>query len=314
VLLWPDTFNDHFFPETALAAAEALEALGFRVIVPAADVCCGRPLYDFGMLDTAKRLLQNDLQVLQADIAAGTPVVGLEPSCVSVFRDEMTNLLPRDRDAQRLRAQTFLFAEFLTEHAGSSQLAKLGKLSGKAIVHGHCHEKSLFGMDHEKQLLEKLGLDVEVLATGCCGMAGSFGFERGEKYRVSQQIGELDVLPKVRAADPDALLVSDGFSCREQIRAGTPRRAMHVAEVARMAVAGASRLPARSVARLHPARPLGIAALALAGLIAALRPTGRSRRAWGGRWLRLLLGAGAVASLGVSALAASVPRESKGES
>src|SRR6185312_9883213 len=92
VLLWPDTFNDHFFPETALAAAEALEALGFRVTVPAADVCCGRPLYDFGMLDTAKRLLQKDLRVLEADIAAGTPVVGLEPSCVSVFRDEMANL------------------------------------------------------------------------------------------------------------------------------------------------------------------------------------------------------------------------------
>jgi FAD/FMN-containing dehydrogenase/Fe-S oxidoreductase len=311
VVLWPDTFNDHFFPETALAAAEVLEALGFRVVVPEKDVCCGRPLYDFGMLTTAKRLLQKDLRILQGTIAAGTPVVGLEPSCVSVFRDEMTNLLPHDRDAQRLRSQTFLFAEFLSKHAHPDRLAKL---SQKAVVHGHCHHKALFGLDDEKQLLQTLGLDVEVLDTGCCGMAGSFGFERGEKYRVSQQIGELDVLPKVRAADPDALLVSDGFSCREQIQGGTPRRAMHVAEVARMAVAGASRLPARSVARLHPARPLGIAALALAGLIAALRPTGRSRRAWGGRWLRLLLGAGAVASLGVSALAASVPRESKGES
>ena len=102
VVLWPDTFNDHFFPETALAAAEVLEALGFRVTVPAADVCCGRPLYDFGMLDTAKRLLRKDSRALRTEIAAGVPVVGLEPSCVSVFRDEMTNLLPRDRDAQRL--------------------------------------------------------------------------------------------------------------------------------------------------------------------------------------------------------------------
>jgi FAD/FMN-containing dehydrogenase/Fe-S oxidoreductase len=311
VLLWPDTFNDHFFPETALAAAEALEALGFRVTVPAADVCCGRPLYDFGMLDTAKRLLQKDLRVLEADIAAGTPVVGLEPSCVSVFRDEMANLLPRDRDAQRLRGQTFLFAEFLTEHAGASRLAKLGKLSGKAVVHGHCHQKSLFGMDHEKQLLEKLGLEVEVLSTGCCGMAGSFGFERGEKYRVSQQVGELDVLPKVRAADPAAILVGDGFSCREQIQAGTSRRAMHVAEVARLAV-GAGTVPARSVARLDPRRPAGVAALALAGLGAGAvlrpwRPGRRLARLLGARWLGATLGAVAMGALALTGLALSVP-------
>jgi FAD/FMN-containing dehydrogenase/Fe-S oxidoreductase len=311
VVLWPDTFNDHFFPETALAAAEVLEALGFRVVVPEEDVCCGRPLYDFGMLTAAKRLLQKDLRALQGELAAGTPVVGLEPSCVSVFRDEMTNLLPHDRDAQRLRSQTFLFSEFLTKHAHPEQLAKLSR---KAVVHGHCHHKSLFGLDDEKQLLQTLGLDVEVLDTGCCGMAGSFGFERGEKYRVSQQIGELDVLPKVRAADPQAFLISDGFSCREQIRAGTPRRAMHVAEVTRMAVAGAARLPARSVARLDPARPLGVAALALAGLGmgALLRPLRRTRALRGG-WLRFVLGAAAAVGLAVAGLAASVPQESEGE-
>ncbi|HVV51819.1 MAG TPA: FAD-binding and (Fe-S)-binding domain-containing protein, partial [Polyangia bacterium] len=286
VLLWPDTFNDHFFPETLLSAAEALEALDFRVVVPAGDVCCGRPLYDFGMLDTAKRLLRKDLAVLQPDIAAGTPVVGLEPSCVSVFRDEMTNLLPRDRDAQRLRGQTFLFAEFLGQHAGADQVAKLGKLGGKAVVHGHCHQKALFGLDDEKKLLETLGLEVDVLATGCCGMAGSFGFERGEKYRLSQQIGELDVLPKVRGADPEALLVGDGFSCREQIRAGTTRRPLHVAEVARMAL-GEATVPARAVARLDARRPAGVAALALAalgaGALLAPRPGGRRlARALGG--------------------------------
>jgi hypothetical protein len=222
----------------------------------------------------------------------------------------MTNLLPRDRDAQRLRSQTFLFSEFLTKHAHPEQLARLSR---KAVVHGHCHHKSLFGLDEEKQLLQTLGLDVEMLDTGCCGMAGSFGFERGEKYRVSQQIGELDVLPKVRAADPEALLVSDGFSCREQIRAGTPRRAMHVAEVARMAVAGAARSPARSVARLEPAQPLGIAALALAGLGLGALMTSTRRRGSPGGWLRFVLGAGAAASVAVAALAATVPKESKGE-
>ncbi|HEY6475983.1 MAG TPA: FAD-linked oxidase C-terminal domain-containing protein, partial [Polyangia bacterium] len=139
VMLWPDTFNDHFFPETALAAVEVLEALGFRVAVPAADVCCGRPLYDFGMLDAAKRLLHDDLRALRAEIAAGVPVIGLEPSCVSVFRDEMANLLPRDRDAQRLRSQTFVFAEFLAKHAN---LDTLSPLTGKAVVHGHCHHKA----------------------------------------------------------------------------------------------------------------------------------------------------------------------------
>ena len=178
-------------------------------------------------------------------------------------------------------------------------------------MHGHCHHKALFGLDDERGVLEALGLDVEVLDTGCCGMAGSFGFERGEKYRVSQKIGELDVLPKVRAADPDAFVVSDGFSCREQIGAGAPRRTSHIAEVARMA-AGAKELPARSVARLDARRPAGIAALALAGLgAAALRRAapGRAwrRRTFGGRWLRVLLGATAAAALALAGLVASVP-------
>ena len=163
--------------------------------------------------------------------------------------------------------------------------------------------------------MQRLGLDVEVLETGCCGMAGLFGFERGEKYRLSQQIGELDVLPKVRAADPEALLVSDGFSCREQIGAGAQRRPLHIAQVARLALPGAAQNPARSVARLDPRRPLGVAALALAGLGigALLGPARRSAAALGGGWLRLALGVGAAASLATAALAASVPKEPKGE-
>jgi Fe-S oxidoreductase len=310
IVLWPDTFNDHFFPETALAAAEVLEALGFRVVVPEGDVCCGRPLYDFGMLTTAKRLLKKDLRALQSEIAAGTPVVGLEPSCVSIFHDEMTNLLPHDRDAQRLRSQTFLFAEFLGRHADPERLAKLSR---KAVVHGHCHHKALFGLEDEQQLLQRLGLDVEVLETGCCGMAGSFGFEHGEKYRLSQQIGELDVLPKVRSADPEALLVSDGFSCREQIRAGTPRRAIHVAQVARMAMDAAT-IPTRSVALLDARRPAGVAVLALAGLGAGalLRARPRPRRLTHplrGTWLRVALVIAASAALALTGLAASVPRD-----
>src|SRR4029079_552548 len=130
----------------ALAAAEVLEALGFRVIVPEEDVCCGRPLYDFGMLSTARRLLQKDLRGLRPGIERGIPIVGLEPSCVSVFRDELTNLLPRDRDAARLKKQVRLFSEFLLAEA---RLDDLPRLDRKAVVHGHCHEKALFGMESE---------------------------------------------------------------------------------------------------------------------------------------------------------------------
>ncbi|HXJ21316.1 MAG TPA: FAD-binding and (Fe-S)-binding domain-containing protein [Polyangia bacterium] len=309
VLLWPDTFNDHFFPGTLLAAAEVLESLGYRVTVPRGDVCCGRPLYDFGMLDRAKRLLRKDLRALASAIEAGTPVVGLEPSCVSVFRDEMVNLLPHDEDARRLKKQTYFFAEFLTENTHPERLPRL---AGKAAVHGHCHEKSLLGgTDHGRRLLEALGLDVQVLQTGCCGLAGSFGFERGEKFRVSQKIGELDVFPKVRDLDVDTLLVGDGFSCREQIDQGTARRPLHVAEVARLALNGHA--SAVEPARLDPRRPAAVAALALAGLVAGpllargrLRATQPIGRRLSGGWTRRLLGAALLAGAGLAALAASV--------
>jgi Fe-S oxidoreductase len=283
-LLWPDTFNNHFFPDTAMAAAEVLEALGFQVTVPDGDVCCGRPLYDFGMLKTARRLLQKDLRALRTAIAEGVPVVGLEPSCVSVFRDEMTNLLPHDRDAARLAKQTQLFSEFVVAHARVDDLRRLDR---KAVVHGHCHEKALFGMDSEMELLRRLGVDARRLDTGCCGMAGSFGFEAGEKYRVSMAIGELDVLPKVRQAEAAALVVADGFSCREQIRSATTRRALHVAEVARMALAENERAPGvgrrRPVApaRIAPRRAVAVVAFALGALaLAAAFVTRRRREAW----------------------------------
>ena len=321
VLLWPDTFNDNFFPGTLLSAAEVLEGLGYRVEIPQRDVCCGRPLYDFGMLDRAKRLLHHDLRVLRGAIEAGTPVVGLEPSCVSVFRDEMVNLLPHDQDARRLKKQTHFFAEFLTEKAHPQRLPRL---TGKAAVHGHCHEKSLMnGMDHERRLLEALGLDVDVLQTGCCGLAGSFGFERGEKYEVSQKIGELDVFPKVRALDAATLLVGDGFSCREQIDDGTARRPLHVAEVARMAVerrapvANASealRTAPVGPARLEPRRPAAAAAIAAAVLVAGplLRrrrgAVGQVGRALSSGWTRGLLGGGLLAGAGLAALAVSASR------
>lgn len=231
VLLWPDTFNNHFFPGTARAAVDVLEHHGFEVMVPSQHVCCGRPLYDYGMLDLAKAYLERVMKALRAQIEAGTPIVVLEPSCASVFRDELRGLFPEDALAQKLRKQTWLLSDFLHQHAPTDG-AVHGR--GRALVQGHCHQKSIMKSESEKELLQRLGLEVEVLASSCCGMAGSFGFER-EKYAVSKAIAEYALLPRVRAAAPETLIVADGFSCREQIRQFTGREALHLAEVLQMA-------------------------------------------------------------------------------
>ncbi len=231
-ILWPDTFNNHFHPEVAQAAVEVLETAGFQVWVPERSLCCGRPLYDFGMLDTAKKLLRQVLDTLRPAIAAGIPVVGLEPSCVAVFRDEMVNLFPNDEDARRLHQQTFLLSEFLESKADHFQPPHLTR---KALVHGHCHHKSIMKMDAEKKVLSKIGLDYQMLETGCCGMAGSFGFEK-EHFDISRAVGEQVLLPAVRQAAEDTLLITDGFSCREQIEQLTGRRPLHLAEVLQLAL------------------------------------------------------------------------------
>lgn len=232
VLLWPDTFTNHFNPEIGKATVEVLEAAGFQVLIPEAALCCGRPLYDFGMLDSAERLLKQILASLKPMIDQGVPLVGMEPSCVAVFRDELTNLFPEDEDAKRLRDSSYLFSEFMQRHAPDLEFPRLDR---QAVVHGHCHHKALMKLHDEERLLDRLGLDYRVLDSGCCGMAGSFGFEP-DKVDVSIKAGERVLLPAVRAADPAALIVTDGFSCREQIAQLSERRPMHVAELARMAL------------------------------------------------------------------------------
>ena len=233
VLLWADTFNNYFLPQTARAAVEVLETAGFRVLVPRTDLCCGRPLYDFGMLDRAERLLLEILDQLEPEIEAGIPVIGLEPSCVAVFRDELTNLFPHDARAQALSRQTFLLSEFLERRLTPG--ATLPQLNRKAVLHGHCHHKSIMKMASEEALLRRLGIDFTAPAPGCCGMAGSFGFH-AEHYDTSQAIGELELLPAIRQTPADWLIIADGFSCREQIAQNTNRRALHVAEVLQMAL------------------------------------------------------------------------------
>jgi FAD/FMN-containing dehydrogenase/Fe-S oxidoreductase len=231
IVLWPDTFNNHFHPETARAAVEVLEDAGYRIEVPEQHLCCGRPLYDFGMLDLAKRQLRQILDALQPHIREGVPIVGLEPSCVAVFRDELTNLFPNDEDARRLRSQTFMLSEFLEKEDYQPP-----RLERKAVVHGHCHHKAVMGMSDEEKVLEKLGLDYELLDSGCCGMAGSWGYEKGEHYDVSMKAGERVLLPAVRGAGKDTLILTDGFSCRSQIKEATDRHALHLAQVIKMAL------------------------------------------------------------------------------
>jgi len=232
VLLWPDTFNNHFLPDTAKAGVEVLEAAGFRVLIPGAQLCCGRPLYDWGMLDRAKALLVEILDTLAGEIEAGIPIVVLEPSCAAVFRDELLGLFPRDDRAHKLAKQTYVLAEFLEKRAPDFPLPQF---PGRALVHGHCHQKALMKMTDEEAVLRRMGIECGAPAPGCCGMAGAFGFEQ-DKYQVSLAIGELELLPAVRRAAADTLIIADGFSCREQIAQCTDRHALHLAEIIQMAL------------------------------------------------------------------------------
>jgi len=239
VLLWPDTFNNYFHPEVAHAAVSVLRHAGRRVRLPAAGLCCGRPLYEFGLLDHAKRYLKRTLAALGDDLRAGTPVVVLEPACLSVFKEELPMMLPRDEQAKRLTMQSMLLADFLERHGSG---ARFEPLAQAAVAHGHCHHKSVLGFDAEKKMLQEvLKLDLQLPDSGCCGMAGSFGFEAA-KYDVSMACGERVLLPAVRGSAPDTLIIADGFSCREQIVQSTGRKVSHLAEVLQRAIPHQERL------------------------------------------------------------------------
>jgi FAD/FMN-containing dehydrogenase/Fe-S oxidoreductase len=278
VILWADTFNTYFHATTARHALEVLEAAGYDVIVPEAPFCCGRPLYDYGMLDLAKTMLREIVSGLRAEIEAGTPIVVLEPSCASVFKDELLNMLPNDADARRLSELVAMFGTFLDRDSGWEPR----RLERRAVVHAHCHHKSILGTEPDERVLQKLGVDATWLDDGCCGMAGAFGFEAGEHYEVSMQVGELGYLPHVREAAADQLIVSDGFSCREQGLQCTERQVLHLADVAWLALHPQSAaMPSRDeqLARARRDAALGAGALAGAGIaaFAAARALGRKR-------------------------------------
>ena len=283
VVLFPDTFNNFLHPEPMKAAVEVLESAGYRVVVPREALCCGRPLYDYGMLDTAKLFWRRMLRAMEPHLREGTFVVGVEPSCVASFRDELPNLFPHDEDAKRLSHQVLTLPEFLVEHAGEWEPPRLDR---RAIVHGHCHHEAVMGMDTEQRLLEAMGLEVELLDSGCCGMAGSFGFEH-DHHEISVEIGEQRLMPMVRSAPAEALVVADGFSCKTQIEELTDRRALHTAQVIKMAldhgregVVGALPEEAYPDVVLDGAGSrAGRAALAGAGLAAAIGGAVALRRA-----------------------------------
>jgi Fe-S oxidoreductase len=206
-----------------------LTQAGFRVQVPDGHICCGRPLYDFGLLDAARAYLAKVLDRLAPQIDAGLPVIFLEPSCASVFKDELPELFPNDSRALRLSRQVWLLADWLATKAPDWAT---GRLTGAHILlHGHCHHKAVFGgPGNEIALLRQAGARVESIQAGCCGMAGPFGFEKG-KFKVSQAIAQDGLLPAIESAGPMTLIVADGFSCREQISQLAHREAMHFAEV-----------------------------------------------------------------------------------
>ena len=278
VVLFPDTFNNYFHVGVGVACVEAIEAAGWRVIIPEGHVCCGRPLYDYGFLDSAQRYLHRVLDVLRPYVREDTPVVGMEPSCLAVFKDELRKVLPHDDDAARLARNAYHFGEFFTTFG-----IKPPRLEGKALLWGHCHQRATGGVSPDQELLEQMGLSVDNLQGGCCGLAGSWGFEAG-KYDISMDCGEQALLPAVRQAGPDTLVVADGFSCKTQIAdAGTGRHALHLAEVLRRARGGRPgpaeppRPPtARRVARVAAAALPAVTAIGATAAAIASR-SGRQR-------------------------------------
>ena len=229
VVLWADTWNNYYHPQTLLAAESVLTQAGFRVQTTKGHICCGRPLYDFGLLGTARSYLANVLDRVAAEIEAGLPFIFLEPSCASVFKDEMLQFFPDDPRAQKLSQQVWLLADWL---AAKAPEWVNGRLAGaQVILHGHCHHKAVFGgPKSEMALLRKAGAQVEMIDTTCCGMAGPFGFE-ADKIEVSKAIANLGLMPAVEAAGPMTVIVADGFSCREQIAQLSDREGMHFAEI-----------------------------------------------------------------------------------
>jgi FAD/FMN-containing dehydrogenase/Fe-S oxidoreductase len=273
VVLWPDTFTNHLTPSVGQSAVEVLEAAGYEVIVPGQPLCCGLTWISTGQLATARKVLRRTVDALAPYLREGLPVVGLEPSCTAVFRSDARELFPGDQDVQRLRKQTVTLAELLRDHTDGWQPPSVG---GQAIAQTHCHQHAIMGYNPDRALLADAGVDLDVLDSGCCGLAGNFGFEAGH-YDVSMACAERVLLPAVRDAAPQTLVLADGFSCRTQIEQGrTGRIAVHLAEVLAAGLRGQPVRPSRPApptaadyARLAGSAAVGAAAIT--AVIAAFR-------------------------------------------
>jgi FAD/FMN-containing dehydrogenase/Fe-S oxidoreductase len=242
VLIWPDTFTNYFHPHVGRAAVAVLEDAGWEVDVPQDALCCGLTWISTGQLKTAKRRLRRTVDALAPHVRDGGLVVGLEPSCTTVFRSDAPDLLPNDRDVSRLRDHTVTFAELLTEHTEGWSPPR-PSTSVNALAQVHCHQHAVLGWDADEQLLHAAGVDVERLDSGCCGLAGNFGFTAGHG-EVSEALAEQVLLPRLRAADEDTVVLADGFSCRTQIGQldSGGHQGVHVAELlASLHASGASR-------------------------------------------------------------------------
>jgi FAD/FMN-containing dehydrogenase/Fe-S oxidoreductase len=229
VLLWTDTFTEYFTPEVGQAAVEVLEHAGFEVLLPRDRLCCGLTWLTTGQLGVARRVLSRTLDAVDPYLSRGIPMVGLEPSCTSLFRSDAQELLDGDPRAERAAESTMTLAELLDQRAGD---VDLGRLERRAMTQTHCHQHATLGHSADDRVLARVGVQNDRLDSGCCGLAGNFGFERGH-YDVSVQVGENVLLPALREAPSDTVVLADGFSCRTQISQLSQRRPAHLAELLR---------------------------------------------------------------------------------
>jgi Fe-S oxidoreductase len=234
VLLWTDTFSSAFDPAIVRAATAVLTKLGYAVELPPRTVCCGLTWTSTGQVATARRVLGRSLAAIEPWLTAGVPVVGLEPSCTAALRADATELLPDHPLVPRLATGVRTFAELLADHVDDLRGATVAP-GGRALVQVHCHQHAELGAEADRAVMAALGVDAEVLDSGCCGLAGNFGFEKGH-YAVSMACAERVLLPAVRAADPDVAVLADGFSCRTQLRQAGTREPVHLAQVAARAL------------------------------------------------------------------------------
>jgi FAD/FMN-containing dehydrogenase/Fe-S oxidoreductase len=281
VLLWPDTFTNHFHPHIGQAAVTLMEHAGWRVVLPEEPLCCGLTWISTGQLATAERVLGRTVRSLAEHVRAGGLVVGLEPSCTAVFRSDAPELFPGDRDVRRLRDQTVTLAELLTEHSPGYEPAHVPERSAKALAQVHCHQHAVLDWQADRKLLHRAGVDAEQLDSGCCGLAGNFGFEPGH-LEVSEACAERVLLPRLRDEPPETVVLADGFSCRTQIHEldSGGHEAVHLAELLASALPGAPGSAYGVAPGARPSVPSRRArALALAGTgMAALAAAGTTAR------------------------------------